>query len=75
MSNLTIKQKIILGVVIGGMLIVIGIYGYIALNNNEEELDINSLNESGIEKQEDKQEGNTEKNIEGENSSNLNIRN
>ena len=36
MSNLTLKQKIILGIIISLMLIVIGIYGYISLNNDEE---------------------------------------
>lgn len=42
MSSLTIKQKIILGVIIGAMLIVIGIYGYISLNE-EKELDISEI--------------------------------
>lgn len=35
MSNLTIKQKIILGVIVGIMVIVIGIYGYISLNADD----------------------------------------
>lgn len=42
MSSLTIKQKIILGVIICAMLIVIGIYGYISINE-EEELDISEI--------------------------------
>lgn len=42
MSNLTLKQKIILGVVVGLMLSVIGVYGYISLNQDEE-LDISEL--------------------------------
>lgn len=46
MNNLTLKQKIILGIIIGVMLIVIGIYGYTTLNNDEEielsQLDLNA---------------------------------
>lgn len=46
MNNLTLKQKIILGIIIGVMLIVIGIYGYTTLNNGEEielsQLDLNA---------------------------------
>lgn len=46
MSNLTMKQKVILGIVIGVMLIVVGIYGYVSLNNDEEELDITFMENS-----------------------------
>ena len=46
MNNLTLKQKIILGIIIGVMLIVIGIYGYTTLNHGEElelsQLDLNA---------------------------------
>lgn len=42
MNNLTIKQKIIIGVIIGIMLIVIGIYGYVSLNNNEDNTIVDS---------------------------------
>ena len=42
MNNLTLKQKIILGIIIGAMLIVIGIYGYTTLNHGEE-LELNQL--------------------------------
>lgn len=42
MNSLTIKQKIILGVIVGVMLIVIGIYGYTSLNE-EKELDISEI--------------------------------
>lgn len=41
MNNLTMKQKIILGVVISIMLIVIGVYGYISIHQ-EEEMDLGS---------------------------------
>lgn len=44
MNNLTIKQKIIIGVIIGIMLIVIGIYGYVSLNNNED----NNIDDSDL---------------------------
>lgn len=47
MSNLTIKQKIILGVIIGGMLTVIGIYGYISLHS-EEKIDIGQISSNEI---------------------------
>lgn len=40
MNNLTMKQKIILGVVISIMLIVIGVYGYISIH--QEEMDLGS---------------------------------
>lgn len=43
MNNLTIKQKIILGIIIGIMLFVIGIYGYISLNTDDGvEIDVNN---------------------------------
>lgn len=42
MNNLTMKQKIILGVVISIMLIVIGIYGYISMHQEGEEMDLGS---------------------------------
>lgn len=44
MNNLTIKQKIIIGVIVGIMLIVIGIYGYVSLNNNED----NNIDDSDL---------------------------
>ncbi len=47
MSNLTIKQKIILGVIIGIMLTVIGIYGYISLHS-EEEIDIGQMSSNEV---------------------------
>lgn len=40
MKNLTTKQKIILGIIFGIMIIVIGIYGYISLNTYDESLEI-----------------------------------
>ncbi len=40
MSNLTTKQKIILGIVVTIMLIIIGIYGYITLNKEENTEDL-----------------------------------
>ncbi len=45
MSNLTTKQKIILGIIISIMLIIIGIYGYTTLNKEDtgEELIENSV--------------------------------
>lgn len=67
MSSLTVKQKIILGIIIGLMLIVIGIYGYISLNQDEE-LDIseiaNSEMNSNISQNENNTEDNEEKNSE-----------
>lgn len=46
MNNLTLKQKIILGIIIGVILIVIGIYGYTTLKDDEEieltQLDLNA---------------------------------
>ncbi len=47
MSNLTMKQKIILGVIIGVMLTVIGIYGYVSLHS-EEEVDIGQISSNEI---------------------------
>lgn len=47
MSNLTIKQKIILGIIICIMLVVIGIYGYTTLNQDEE-LEISGIQENVI---------------------------
>lgn len=47
MSNLTIKQKIILGVIICIMLVVIGIYGYTTLNQDDE-LEISGIEENVI---------------------------
>lgn len=43
MNSLTMKQKIILGIIVGAMLIVIGVYGYISLNGDEGELDISGI--------------------------------
>ena len=45
LQNLTMKQKIILGIVLGGMIVVIGIYGVMSLKT-EEELDITNLIEN-----------------------------
>lgn len=42
MNNLTMKQKIILGVVISIMLIVIGVYGYISMHQEGEEMNLGS---------------------------------
>ncbi len=39
MNNLTTKQKIILGIIISIMLIIIGIYGYITLNTQEDSVE------------------------------------
>ena len=47
MSNLTIKQKIILGIIICIMLVVIGIYGYTTLNQDDE-LEISGIQENVI---------------------------
>ncbi len=47
MSNLTMKQKIILGVIIGVMLTVIGIYGYVSLHS-EEKIDIGQISGNEI---------------------------
>lgn len=74
MSNLTTKQKIILGIVVTIMLIIIGIYGYITLNkeeNAEEDLiensivdgneEVNQALENEIEDSSNKENKNTEK--------------
>ena len=58
MNNLTLKQKIILGIIIGVMLIVIGIYGYTTLNHGEElelsQLDLNAeINNQNINSEEE----------------------
>ena len=58
MNNLTLKQKIILGIIIGVMLIVIGIYGYTTLNHGEElelsQLDLNAeINNQNINSKEE----------------------
>lgn len=70
MNNLTLKQKIILGIVIGAMLIVIGIYGYTTLNNDEEielsQLDLNAeINNQNLNNEEQNMEQNeTESNVQ-----------
>jgi len=73
MSNLTIKQKVILGGVVGVMLIVIGIYGYISLNSNEEELEFENMNSNESAHQENDKENNNniENNMAKENNSEL----
>ncbi len=64
MSNLTAKQKIIIGLVVFIMLIVIGIYGYMALNKNGEEIDLqNTENSNELQEGEETDEG---ENLEGE---------
>ena len=63
MSSLTVKQKIILGIIIGLMLIVIGIYGYISLNQDEE-LDISEIANSEMNSNISQDENNTEENEE-----------
>ena len=63
MSSLTVKQKIILGIIIGLMLIVIGIYGYISLNQDEE-LDISEIANSEMNSNISQNENNTEDNEE-----------
>ena len=70
MNNLTLKQKIILGIVIGAMLIVIGIYGYTTLKDDEEieltQLDLNAeINNQNLNNEEQKMEQNeTESNVQ-----------
>lgn len=44
MSNLTVKQKIILGVIVFAMLIVVGVYGFISLHQDEDNTDLNIEN-------------------------------
>lgn len=72
MNNLTLKQKIILGIIIGVMLIVIGIYGYTTLNNGEElelsQLDLNAeINNQNINSEEENIAKNSEaSNVENE---------
>lgn len=63
MSSLTVKQKIILGIIIGLMLIVIGIYGYISLNQDEE-LDISEIANSEMDSNISQDENDTEENEE-----------
>lgn len=63
MSSLTVKQKIILGIIIGLMLIVIGIYGYISLNQDEE-LDISEITNSEMDSNISQDENDTEENEE-----------
>lgn len=46
MSNLTTKQKIILGIIVGIMLIIIGIYGYTSIQQ-EDEMDISNISSEG----------------------------
>ena len=65
MSNLTVKQKIILGIVILAMLIVIGIYGYISLNSKEDTVDLGLDESNNIEEENKENIGeNIEENIE-----------
>ena len=72
MNNLTLKQKIILGIIIGVMLIVIGIYGYTTLNHGEElelsQLDLNAeINNQNINSDEENIAQNSEaSNVENE---------
>ena len=72
MNNLTLKQKIILGIIIGVMLIVIGIYGYTTLNHGEElelsQLDLNAeINNQNINSKEENIAKNSEaSNVENE---------
>lgn len=72
MNNLTLKQKIILGIVIGAMLIVIGIYGYTTLKDDEEieltQLDLNAeINNQNINSEEENIAKNSEaSNVENE---------
>ncbi len=72
MNNLTLKQKIILGIIIGVMLIVIGIYGYTTLNHGEElelsQLDLNAeINNQNINSEEENIAKNSEaSNVENE---------
>ena len=75
MNNLTLKQKIILGIIIGAMLIVIGIYGYTTLNHGEElelsQLDLNAeINNQNINSEEENIAKNSEaSNVENEENS------
>lgn len=73
MNSLTMKQKIILGIIVGAMLIVIGVYGYISLNGDEGELDISGIvnNEIITNSQEESSEVENQNKTNGENDVNF----
>lgn len=62
MSNLTTKQKVILGGVVGVMLIIIGIYGYSTLHDDGEFVDMegNAMMSSDKEAEDNDVNGNSE---------------